>query len=87
VNPSKPVRPRVLCNFAPSIDGKIAPARKRRPFVMSRHGEDPRRMHSLRARGDAVVIGSSNLRADDPDLLPSRLRVVVTRAYAFDWTR
>jgi riboflavin-specific deaminase-like protein len=37
-------------------------------------------MRSLRARADAVLIGASNLRADDPDLLPSRLRVVVTRA-------
>lgn len=36
-------------------------------------------MHALRARADAVVIGAGNLRADDPDLSPSRLRVVVTR--------
>ena len=74
------MRPRVVCNFAPSLDGKIAPAHKRAPFVMSRHREDMRRMLSLRVRSDAVVIGASNLRADDPDLLPSRLRVVVTRA-------
>jgi riboflavin-specific deaminase-like protein len=73
-------RPRVLCNFAPSLDGKIAPAHKRAPFVMSRHGEDPRRMHALRARAQAVVIGATNLRADDPDLMPCPLRVVVTRA-------
>jgi 2,5-diamino-6-(ribosylamino)-4(3H)-pyrimidinone 5'-phosphate reductase len=37
------------------------------------------RMRSLRARTDAVLVGASNLRADDPDLLPSRLRVVLTR--------
>jgi 2,5-diamino-6-(ribosylamino)-4(3H)-pyrimidinone 5'-phosphate reductase len=66
--------------MAPSIDGKIAPARKRAPFVMSHEGEDPKRMKALRERADAVVIGASNLRADDPDLVPSRLRVVVTRA-------
>jgi riboflavin-specific deaminase-like protein len=66
--------------MAPSIDGKIAPARKSAPFVMSRHSEDHRRMLALRARTDAVLIGASNLRADDPDLMPSRLRVVVTRA-------
>jgi riboflavin-specific deaminase-like protein len=71
-------RPKVLCNMAPSLDGKIAPARKRAPFVMSRHPEDPRRMHDLRARADAVLIGATNLRADDPDLMPSRLRIVVT---------
>jgi riboflavin-specific deaminase-like protein len=74
------MRPRVLCNVASSLDGKIAPARKRAPFVMSRHEEDQRRMLSLRARADAVLIGASNLRADDPDLMPSKLRVVVTRA-------
>jgi riboflavin-specific deaminase-like protein len=74
------MRPRVLANMAPSIDGKIAPARKRAPFAMSREPEDPRRMRSLRARADAVIIGAANLRADDPDLMPSSLRVVVTRA-------
>lgn len=36
-------------------------------------------MRSLRAHADAVVIGATNLRADDPDLMPSSLRVVVTR--------
>jgi riboflavin-specific deaminase-like protein len=73
-------RPRVLLNFAPSLDGKIAPARKREPFTMSRHPEDRRRMLALRAGADAVLIGATNLRVDDPDLMPSRLRVVVTRA-------
>jgi riboflavin-specific deaminase-like protein len=72
-------RPRVLCNMAPSIDGKIAPARKRAPFVMSRHPEDPKLMHALRLRTDAVIIGATNLRTDDPDLMPSPLRVVVTK--------
>lgn len=75
-------RPRVLVNMAPSLDGKIAPARKRAPFVMSRGEEDARRMRALRARADAVVIGASNLRQDDPDLAPARLRVVVTHAGA-----
>jgi riboflavin-specific deaminase-like protein len=66
--------------MAPSLDGKIAPARKRQPFTMSRHPEDQRRMRELRSRSDAVLIGATNLRADDPDLAPSKLRVVVTRA-------
>jgi riboflavin-specific deaminase-like protein len=35
-------------------------------------------MHALRAKADAVLIGAANLRADDPDLMPSRLRIVVT---------
>jgi len=64
---------------APSIDGKLAPARKVGPFVMSRGAEDPKRMRALRARADAVVVGATNLRMDDPDLMPGRLRVVVTR--------
>jgi 2,5-diamino-6-(ribosylamino)-4(3H)-pyrimidinone 5'-phosphate reductase len=64
--------------MAPSLDGKIAPARKRAPFTMSRHAEDPRRMLALRAGTDAVFVGATNLRADDPDLAPSRLRIVVT---------
>jgi riboflavin-specific deaminase-like protein len=37
-------------------------------------------MLALRAGADAVLIGATNLRVDDPDLMPSRLRVVVTRA-------
>ncbi len=37
-------------------------------------------MLALRERVDAVVIGAANLRADDPDLMPNPLRVVVTRA-------
>jgi riboflavin-specific deaminase-like protein len=65
--------------MAPSLDGKIAPAHRRGPFVMSKGTEDRRRMLALRGRTDAVVIGASNLAADDPDLMPCPLRVVVTR--------
>jgi riboflavin-specific deaminase-like protein len=72
------MRPRVLLNMASSLDGKIAPAHEHGPFVMSRYAEDPSRMRGLRARADAVVIGATNLRVDDPDLMPSALRVVVT---------
>lgn len=63
-------RPRVLVNFAVSLDGKInpAPGRRREVFMMSRGREDFRRMVALRARGQAVLIGASNLRADNPDL-------------------
>src|SRR5829696_437263 len=91
--PDQP-RPRVLLNFASSIDGKInpAPAQRAGAFMMSRHREDPRRMRMLRAQADAVLIGAANLRADDPDLAlsaderasrraagkPDPLRIVVT---------
>jgi len=63
-------RPRVLVNFAASIDGKItlAPGIRKGPFMMSRHHEDPLRMRQLRAMADAILIGAGNLRADDPDL-------------------
>jgi riboflavin-specific deaminase-like protein len=63
-------RPRVLVNFAVSLDGKInpAPGLRRGLFMMSRGREDFRRMVALRARGQAVLIGASNLRADNPDL-------------------
>jgi 2,5-diamino-6-(ribosylamino)-4(3H)-pyrimidinone 5'-phosphate reductase len=68
-----PERPRVLVNFASSIDGKItlAPQLRSRPFTMSPGTEDHRRMRELRAKADAVVIGASNLRADNPDLAVS----------------
>lgn len=88
-------RPRVLVNFASSIDGKItvAPLRRKRRFTMSRHEEDHRRMRELRASADAILIGAGNLRVDDPDLALSEaergrrqvkgerqpFRIVVTR--------
>jgi 5-amino-6-(5-phosphoribosylamino)uracil reductase len=87
-------RPKVLINFASSLDGKINPAPGRRSgrFMMSRHREDFRRMIALRAQADAILIGAGNLRADDPDLAipedqrtarraagrPEPLRIVVT---------
>jgi 5-amino-6-(5-phosphoribosylamino)uracil reductase len=63
-------RPRVLINFASSLDGKINPAPGRRTgrFMMSRDREDFRRMLALRAKADAILIGATNLRADNPDL-------------------
>jgi 2,5-diamino-6-(ribosylamino)-4(3H)-pyrimidinone 5'-phosphate reductase len=89
------VRPRVLVNFATSIDGKITtvPELRRGPFTVSRHPEDHRRMRQIRALADAILIGATNLRLDDPDLAladderarrraaaePEPFRVVVTR--------
>lgn len=90
------MRPRILANFASSIDGKINPAPDKRParFMMSRGREDLKRLIELRSRGDAVLIGGSSLRADNPDLAvsagerarrkdagqPEPLRIVVTTA-------
>src|SRR3954469_5956744 len=63
-------RPRILVNFAASIDGKTnpAPTRRQGPFAMSRGKEDWRRMRVLRAQADLVFIGAGNLRVDDPGL-------------------
>jgi 5-amino-6-(5-phosphoribosylamino)uracil reductase len=88
-------RPRILINFAVSLDGKInpAPARRKGRFVMSRGKEDWRRMRVLRAQADAILIGAENLRVDDPALSldpderdrrraagqPLPARIVVTR--------
>ncbi len=88
-------RPRVMMNYAMSLDGKIAPAPSRRRgfFAMSPYPEDHLRMRGLRDAVDAIVIGAGNLRVDDPDLalLPEAraarkaqgrqdpLRVVLTR--------
>jgi len=68
--PQPPHRPRVLVNFASSVDGKInpAPGLRQGKFMMSRHREDFRRMVALRAEADAILIGATNLRADNPDL-------------------
>src|SRR5262245_44735740 len=68
------MRPRILVNFAVSLDGKInpAPGHRHGPFVMSRGKEDWRRMLALRERADAVLIGAGNLRADDPPLSLNR---------------
>lgn len=64
------MRPRVLLNFASSVDGKIGLVSGLRTgtFTMSRGREDRRRMRDLRATADAILIGAGNLRADDPDL-------------------
>ncbi len=65
-----PFRPRVLVNFATSIDGKIsvAPGLRKGSFTMSRHHEDHRRMRKIRAAADAILVGAGNLRADNPKL-------------------
>jgi 5-amino-6-(5-phosphoribosylamino)uracil reductase len=94
--PQLPARPRVLVNFASSVDGKInpAPGLRQGKFMMSRHREDFRRMLALRAEADAILIGATNLRADNPDLAvpaderaarrargaPEPARIVVTTA-------
>jgi len=63
-------RPHVLLKLAVSADGK-AGAAGRRPFPIT--GDAARdRVHLLRARSDAIMIGISTALADDP-MLTSRL--------------
>jgi riboflavin-specific deaminase-like protein len=64
------LRPRILINFAVSLDGKInpVPGRRKGRFVMSRGKEDWRRMRVIRKEADAILIGAENLRVDDPAL-------------------
>ena len=63
-------RPRILVNFAVSLDGKTNPAPSKRhgAFAMSRGKQDWRLMRELRARADAILIGATNQRTDDPGL-------------------
>lgn len=89
-------RPRVLVNFAVSLDGKInpAPGKRHGAFAMSRGKDDWLLMRELRKRADAILIGATNQRVDDPGLSlspeererrrvagePLPARIVVTRS-------
>jgi len=59
-------RPRVIVNVAMSADGKIALADKTEVKISG--GEDFRRVHELRNRVDAILVGIGTVLADDPKL-------------------
>src|SRR5262245_7625276 len=59
-------RPFVLFNAAVSLDGKLAPASRRKVRLGS--DRDRARMDRLRAGSDAILIGAGTLRAEDPPL-------------------
>jgi len=77
------VRPRVIVNAAMSVDGKIALPGGR--AVRLSNEEDGRRVHRLRAKVDAILVGIGTVLADDPKLTvkpeyvrgPNPLRVVL----------
>ncbi|MEX2375736.1 MAG: bifunctional diaminohydroxyphosphoribosylaminopyrimidine deaminase/5-amino-6-(5-phosphoribosylamino)uracil reductase RibD, partial [Dehalococcoidia bacterium] len=59
-------RPAVLAKFAASLDGRIASASGDARWVS---GPEARRwMHTMRTRIDAILVGSSTVIADDPEL-------------------
>lgn len=71
-------RPRVLLKLAVSADGKIAQATGNRPNAIT--GPLARRFgHMLRARSDAILVGSGTAKADDP-LLTCRIEGLEARS-------
>lgn len=58
-------RPHVTIQAAQTLDGKIALARKR-TLLSSREGLET--AHRARAQSDAVLVGSSTVRIDNPEL-------------------
>jgi len=64
---SQKPRPRVIINYACSLDGKIALPDRRRVRLSSE--EDKKRVHQLRGRVDAILVGIGTVLSDDPSLL------------------
>ena len=60
------VRPRVIINAAMSVDGKIALPDGQ--AVRLSNDEDVRRVHELRSKVDAILVGVGTVLADDPKL-------------------
>ncbi len=60
------VRPRVIINAAMSVDGKIALPDGQ--GVRLSNEEDVRRVHQLRSKVDAILVGVGTILADDPKL-------------------
>ncbi len=57
---------RVIVNFAMSADGKIALKSRRQTEISDE--EDKRRVHALRNKCDAILVGIGTVLADDPKL-------------------
>ncbi|MFX0206367.1 MAG: 2,5-diamino-6-(ribosylamino)-4(3H)-pyrimidinone 5'-phosphate reductase [Candidatus Hodarchaeota archaeon] len=72
-------RPIVTLNAAMSLDGRIATAIERDATLSSR--EDWIRVHKLRAKSDAIMVGAGTIRIDNPtlrvkrELLPSESEI------------
>jgi diaminohydroxyphosphoribosylaminopyrimidine deaminase/5-amino-6-(5-phosphoribosylamino)uracil reductase len=79
-------RPYVHAKWAMTLDGKIATRTGDSKWISNESSR--RRVHALRGRMDAIIVGSGTVRADDP-LLTARppgprtpLRIVLDRAAA-----
>jgi 2,5-diamino-6-(ribosylamino)-4(3H)-pyrimidinone 5'-phosphate reductase len=57
------LRPRVLVNFAMTVDGKVSTAKLSSSSFTSK--QDKRRLLEIRSLGDALLVGSSTVQADN----------------------
>ena len=72
------LRPRVLVNFAMTVDGKVSTAKLGPANFTSKH--DKRRLLEIRSLGDALIVGRNTVQTDnmsmglpDEDLRKARL--------------
>jgi len=85
-----PMRPRILLNFAITADGKTSTVNRDPAHFTSR--ADLARLHAIRQRADAILVGRGTLEADRMSLtIPAKqnpakqpLRCVASRSGHFD---
>jgi len=68
---------KTILNCAMSVDGKIALPSRRQTRISNE--EDMRRVHLIRAKADAVLVGIGTILADDPKLTAKREYVKVEK--------